>query len=93
MKPAPSDLVALINTGDFVCWDLISIALQNSADVLRYTNANFNITDGTNTWYSDGVRISGGDSATTSQAHWKVGLDVDTWQITFAPRPVDPVTG
>lgn len=93
MKSAPSELVALINGGEFVCWDLISIQLQNSSTVLRYTTADFNITDGTNIWTSDGVRISSGDSTSTGQAHWKTGLDVDTWQLTFIPRAFDQITG
>lgn len=91
MKTAPAELVTLINTGNFADFDLISVTLQNSSEVLRYTTANFNITDGVNTWYSNGVRIS--KEGTTAQAHWKTGLDVDTWQITFVPRSTDPVTG
>lgn len=91
MKQVSTELADLINSGNFLDFDLISITLQNSAVVLRYTNANFNITDGTHTWYADGVRIS--KDGTTAQAHWKTGLDVDTWQITFVPRSVDPITG
>lgn len=90
MKPAPSDLVALINTGDFSDFELITVNLSGGG-TLRYTTANFNITDGTDTWYSDGVQIA--KDNVSGQAHWKVGLDVDTWQIIFVPRPVDPVTG
>jgi uncharacterized phage protein (TIGR02218 family) len=91
MKSAPAALVALINTGDYVDFDVYTINLAGGALTLRYTTANFNITDGFHTWYSNGVRIS--KDGTTGQAHWKTGLDVDTWQVIFVPRPFDQVTG
>lgn len=34
--------------------------------------------------------MSSGDGQT---AHWKTGLDTDTWALKFTPRPFDPVTG
>ena len=40
---------------------------------------------------SQGVRVDQKQSKV--QAHWKVGLDSDTWTVVFMPRPVDPVGG
>ncbi len=73
---------------DFDCYT-ITLA---SGTVLRLTTADFDISDGNgNTWSSTGVRIDERRSRVT--AHWKTGLDTDTWVVVVMPRPVDPVTG
>jgi hypothetical protein len=43
------------------------------------------------TYISSGVRIDQAQSKT--QAHWKTGLDVDSYVLVLMPRPFDPVTG
>jgi hypothetical protein len=43
------------------------------------------------TYASGGVRID--QKASKTQAHWKTGLDVDTYVLVLMPRPFDPVTG
>lgn len=74
----------------FACWDLYTITTVNGP-VLRYAAADFDIAYGGNTYTSKSVRIdTEGKKAT---AHWKVGLDVDTWQAVFYPRAVDDLTG
>lgn len=64
--------------------------------VLRYTTADMDIsyTDSLgvlNVWTSKQVRI--GSTQNRALAHWKVGLDVDSWQIEIFPRSVDDLTG
>lgn len=84
-------LVALINTGQFVYAHIYTVTLAGGAGVLRFTDADLNITDTTNTWDSRGIRVDLETSRTL--AHWKRGLDVDTWLLALLPRVVDEITG
>jgi hypothetical protein len=71
-------------------FDLYTITLFNG-QVLRFTTADFDINSGGNLFSSTGLRV---DQKTSKvQAHWKVGLDVDTWVVVFMARATDPVTG
>lgn len=82
-------IITLIDGGNFVDFDLYTITLAIGT-VLRYTTANFDITDGTYIWSARGVRIDG--KGTKAVAHWKTGLDTDTWVVLAMPRPFDPIT-
>lgn len=90
MKAASAALTALILSGQFVEFDCYTLTLANGG-VLRYTAADFDISDGTNTWSGRTVLVD--DQNTKPTAHWKVGLDVDTWAVTLMPRARDPFTG
>jgi len=95
-------LTALFN--DFVAgncgmadFDLYTITLFGGG-VLRFTTADFDISAVSPsaivngfTYSSGGIRVDQKESKT--QAHWKVGLDVDQWIVVLMPRPVDLVTG
>lgn len=72
---------------DFDCYTL---SLLNGS-VLRFTTADFDITDGTNTWAHDLVAVDEKTSRVT--AHWKQGFDVDNWIVVMMPRPTDVMTG
>jgi len=85
MKTIDPATQALLNTGDFMDVDLYTITMMGGG-VLRYAAADFTVSDGVHTWRSDGVMI-GKDTA--PQGHWKTGLDVDTWQVTMIPRPLE----
>lgn len=82
--------VALLLTKQFVKIDLYTIILANGAGVLRFTTGLIDVTipAGPTTWKANTVDfgLPGGGSVT---GHWKVGLDVDTWQVATTPRPVD----
>lgn len=84
MKTVDPVTEILINTGDFASWDLYTLTLFGGA-LLRYAAAPFDISDGTDTWSAAGVRVM----AEAGQAHWKVGLDVDSWVVAFLPREPD----
>jgi uncharacterized protein len=43
------------------------------------------------TYSAAGPKID--NSSSKTQVHLKVGLDTDTWTLTVAPRPFDPITG
>lgn len=90
MKNASPELIALLNTGSFVKCTLYTITLF-SGEVLRYTDADVDITDGTNVWSSQGPKIDNAQSKITG--HWKIGVDVDTWATYIMPRPLDLITG
>lgn len=90
MKTASAPLQSLILGGSFVAFECYTITLSGGT-VLRYTTADFSITDGTDTWTSSGPIVDDPESRPT--AHWKVGLDVDTWTMVVMPRQRDPVTG
>lgn len=72
---------------DFDCYTL-TLA---SGGVMRFTTADFDITDGTNIWRSDLVRVDEKNSKVT--VHWKEGFDIDTLVLVMMPRSVDVMTG
>lgn len=74
----------------FAYWDLYTITTV-LGPVLRYAAADFDIGYAGQTYTSKSVRID--TEAQKATAHWKIGLDVDTWQVVFYPRPVDDLTG
>lgn len=83
-------LDALLGTNVFVCADMYTYTLAD-ATVLRYTNADVDIIYSGNTWSSRSVIHDTRDTKTT--AHYKIGLDVDTWSVKVIPRAVEPTTG
>jgi hypothetical protein len=58
---------------------------------LSFTTADFDIAWNGVTFKSGGVRVD--EKSSKVQAHWKVGIDSDTWTVVLMPRPVDLVTG
>lgn len=80
----------LLGGNIFVTADLYTYILT-SGTVLRYTNADIDITYSGNTWTSRSVIHD--TSSTRTTGHWKVGLGVDSWQAVVVPRPKDPITG
>ncbi len=83
-------LVALLATRAFVWADLYTITLATGV-VLRLASGDSDWAYGGNTWSHSGPFIEHPDRKPT--AHWKVGLDVDTWQFSVIPRAVDPISG
>lgn len=94
--PNPAALQILFDaivSGANTTWcdfDLYTVTLFGGG-ALRFTTADFDIAWNNSTYASGGVRVDQKESKT--QAHWKLGFDVDTWTVVFMPRPVDPVTG
>ena len=67
-------------------------------DQLRFTDADFDILGNSanalvngQSYTSGGVRVDQKESKT--QAHFKIGVDTDTWTLLLMPRPFDLVTG
>ncbi len=88
MKSAPTGLVTLLVTGQFVFCDLYQFTLI-TGQVLRYTTADVDITYAGNTYSSALFFDQSGNKAV---GHWKTGLDTDTWQVYAMPVEFDPVT-
>lgn len=87
-------LATLLATRSFVFADLYTFTTVNGGPVLRYAAADLNIGWGDNSWVHDGPAFDqGGEAGGSPRGHWKVGLDVDTWTVTVAPRASHPVTG
>src|SRR5258706_2693387 len=88
MKSAPTGLVTLLGTGQFVFCDLYVFTLI-TRQVLRYTTADVDIVYAGNT-YSSALFFD--QSGSKAVGHWKTGLDVDTWQVYVMPVEFDPIT-
>ena len=84
-------LMALLAARAFVWGDLYTITLANGNGVLRLCSGDTDWAYGGHTWGHSAPLVDTPGSRPT--AHWKVGLDVDTWQFALIPRPVDPTTG
>lgn len=82
MKPASGTLISLLATNKFVFCDLYTITMVGGG-VLRYTTADVDIAFGGNTWSSHQIQFD--KLGQKALAHWKIGLDVDTWQVQATP--------
>jgi Uncharacterized conserved protein (DUF2163)/Phage conserved hypothetical protein BR0599 len=101
-SPALTTLFNNLVAGAAGCYiaRLYTIALLGGG-YLRFTDSDFDILAVSTspapapvngqTYASGGVRIDQKESKT--QAHWKIGLDVDTYVLVLMPRPFDAVTG
>jgi hypothetical protein len=89
-RTASSALQNLINSEVFDQFDVYTFTLVGGG-LLLLTDAAFPISDGAlTTWPANGPIVLDADSP--QRAHWKCGLDVDTWALNLAPRVVDPLT-
>lgn len=59
--------------------------------VLRYTTSDIDVAFEGTVWLSSEVRFQ--DPNNRALGHWKIGLDVDSWQVLVMPRAVDVLTG
>src|ERR1700691_6615790 len=59
--------------------------------VLRYTTADRDVVFGGNTWSAGQVQFQ--DPNNRALGHWKIGLDVDSWQVLAIPRRIEPHSG
>ena len=90
-EPSAGALAAWLATGPRNAWfaDLYTFDLVGAGPVLRYTTSDIDITIP----YSPAALTYDSKTAlfdmfeSKSVAHWKVGLDVDTWQVVVLPRP------
>lgn len=101
MPPIPA-LVALFNNfiaglGGMHVARLYTITMAGGGQI-RFTDADFDIKGNSTsalvngfTYSSGGVRVD--QSASKTQAHFKVGTDTDSWTLVLMPRPFDLVTG
>lgn len=89
MKSSSAPLVALINSKAFFSANCYTFSLATGV-VVRLTAADFDVVSGGFTW-TIRPRIEAAQNRPT--AHWKMGLDVDSWTATILPRAADEFTG
>ncbi len=83
--------VALLATKCFVQAELYTLYTVGNGPVLRFTNADIDIAIQGHVWSARSVLVERPSDRAT--AHWKVGLDVDTWPLVIMPRAADPISG
>ena len=91
---APGATAALLASRVFVDGDLYTFTLPGAVggvSVLRYGAGPVDVTVAGTTWPANQVTFD--QDKAKAVAHWKVGLDTDTWQVVVAPRNVDIRTG
>jgi uncharacterized phage protein (TIGR02218 family) len=93
-ETSPGATAALLATGLFVDVDLYTFTLAGAiggVSKLRYSAGTIAVAANGITWPANQVTFDQAKAKAVS--HWKVGLDVDTWQVVVAPRNVDILTG
>lgn len=97
--PALADLYAASSPQMLYAWRLYTIT-PASGPVMRFADGDFDVLATATTgpvpisgftYPSSTIKIDAKQSKT--QAHWKIGLDVDQYTLVVMPRPFDPVTG
>lgn len=86
-ESSPGALVALINSKAFVYAHLYTITLFGTQGTIQITDADFDIAYSGLSFSSKGPFID--VAASKAVAHWKRGIDVDTWIVVVLPRSVD----
>lgn len=81
MKTASPALIAILNssTTDYLMADIWKITLKNGT-ILKYTNADINLTVGSDTYIANDVHVDGG------KINWETGLEVGEDDITMYPN-------
>lgn len=89
MKTASTALQALLASDQFYMADLYTFTLVGGG-TLRYTDADIDIVANGYTFSSQGPVF---DRQNGGNAEWKLGLEVDTFDITVLPGPDDTMNG
>ena len=87
-ETSPGALAALLFTGSFVDVDVYTFYLAGTilgVSTLRYSAGDVDVSIPSFYWSAKEVLFD--QSKSKAVAHWKVGLDVDTWQVVAVPRP------
>ena len=93
-ETAPGATAALLATGQFVDADLYRFTLAGEilgVTELLYGAGPIDVAAAGSYWPANTILFD--QAQAKAKAHWKVGLDVDTWQVVATPRPVDLLTG
>lgn len=93
MKTVTAPLIAMFSTNqDFEQFDLYTFTLTSGL-VVRYATCPFDVKFGGNTWLCSrsvgGIVIDEGSDTSGPRAHWTIGLNVGTWEVSIMPRVGD----
>jgi hypothetical protein len=95
--PTPGACKTLIDSGVFVDTDLYTFYLAGTGvlgvSALLYGASAMDVSIASPAMYWPANAVTFDQAKSKAVAHWKVGLDVDTWQVVVAPRNVDPASG
>lgn len=92
-ETSPGATAALLQTRAFVDVDIYTFTLigeMNGGQPLYYSGGPFPVSINGTTWP---VTILVDKPESRAVGHWKIGLDVDVWQVDMVPRLVNPITG
>lgn len=92
-ETSPGATAALLLAGDFVDVDLYAFDLAGQflgVDQLLWSAGPIDVTAAGSYW-PQGPTFD--QDKAKAVGHWKVGLDVDQWQVVVAPRLFDPLSG
>lgn len=88
-ESSPGATIALLVTKKFVKQNLYAIYLKGG-EVLRYAGGLIDVSvPGGYYWASNALPVDINNGLSSSRAHYKIGTDVDTWQVAMSPRPAD----
>jgi hypothetical protein len=93
-ETSPGATAALLLTGQFVDVDCYCFKLAGSflgVDELLYSAGPIDVSVPGSYWSAQGPGFD--QDKAKAVAHYKRGLDVDTWQVVVAPRNLDVLTG
>lgn len=95
--PTPGACKTLIDSGAFFDKDLYTFTLAGSGILgvteLLYCAGDIDVSIPSPSTYWPANAVTFDQDKSKAVAHYKVGLDVDTWQVVIAPRISDPATG
>jgi len=95
--PTPGAAKTLIDSGVFIDTDLYTFKLAGAGVLgvteLLYGAGPMDVKIASPAMYWPANAVTFDQAKAKAVAHWKVGLDVDTWQVVLAPRNVDPASG
>lgn len=89
-ETTPGATAALLATRSFVYCDLYTFTLFGGG-VLTYATSDQSVAYNGNTWSAAGTLFD--TAGSSAKAHWKIGMDVDSWNVALFPRAADPLTG
>lgn len=89
-ETAPGATASLLLTRRFVRADLYTFT-PKIGGAFYWARSLFDVSIPGTTWTAKGPLFI--DDTGSSQGHWTVGTGTDTWQVGFAVRSVDPLTG
>lgn len=86
-------LEALLESNQFVYCDLYTYTAADGTVLARIATADVDVAiPGLSATWPAKYPLHSGVGGSRPLAHWKIGLDIDTWQVRVSPRKTNPFT-